>query len=86
MLTFEPLSIESIQRIKPFIKDKNLPFSDLSIGALFLWQIGAGARFSIWKNTLVLRQNMGGFPAFCYPYLGPDSCSGSGSGIHLCTD
>ena len=67
MLTFEPFSIKTLQKIQPYIKKSNLPFSDLSIGALFLWQGEDTARFCVWKDTLVIMQTVGEQPAFCYP-------------------
>ena len=66
MLKFEPFSIESLQKILPYIRRGVIP-SDLSAGALFMWQDGS-VYFCEWNDTLVIRQNRGEQPAFCYPF------------------
>ncbi|MBE6529431.1 MAG: GNAT family N-acetyltransferase [Ruminococcaceae bacterium] len=67
MLRFEPFSLSSLQRILPYIKKGMSACSDLSAGALFLWQPDTDLRFCEWNRTLVIRQNVGEQPAFSFP-------------------
>ena len=69
MLKFEPFSIKSLQKILPYIRE-GVACSDLSAGALFMWQDGS-VYFCELNGTLVIRQNRGEQPAFCYP-IGKD--------------
>lgn len=71
MLKFEPFSIESLQRVLPYIQQSEITCSDLSAGALFMWQEGTDLRFCEWNHTLLIQQNRGEQPAFSYP-LGKD--------------
>ena len=69
MLKFEPFSIESLKNILPYIRE-GVACSDLSAGALFMWQDGS-VYFCERNGTLVVRQNRGEQPAFSYP-IGKD--------------
>lgn len=69
MLEFEAFSIKSLQKILPYIQG-GVICSDLSAGALFMWQDGS-VYFCEKNGTLVVRQNRGEQPAFCYP-IGKD--------------
>ena len=71
MLIFEPFSIVSLQKILPYIKENTITCSDLSAGALFMWQKGTDLRFCEWNDTLIIQQNRGDQPAFSWP-IGKD--------------
>ena len=71
MLIFEPFSLASLQRILPYLKEAENPCSDLSAGALFMWQGGTDLRFCEWNDTLIIRQDKGEQPAFSLP-IGKD--------------
>lgn len=71
MLIFEPFSLASLQRILPYIREARIPCSDLSAGALFMWQEGTDLRFCEWNDTLIIQQNKGEQPAFSLP-IGKD--------------
>ena len=71
MLTFEPFSIASLKRILPYLQKSGSSCSDLSAGALFMWQAGTDLRFCEWNDTLVIEQNVGVQPAFSLP-IGKD--------------
>ena len=70
MLTFEPFSLAALQRILPYVR-AGVSCSDLSAGALFMWQEGSDLRFCEWNDTLIIRQDKGGQPAFSLP-IGKD--------------
>lgn len=71
MLIFEPFSLAALQRILPYIRETGVPCSDLSAGALYMWQEGTDLRFCEWNDTLVIRQDKGEQPAFSLP-IGKD--------------
>ncbi|MBO4693301.1 MAG: GNAT family N-acetyltransferase [Clostridia bacterium] len=71
MLNFEPFSISALKKAMPYIK-KNISLnSDISAGALFMWQEGDNPHFCFWNDTLVLRNKIGEQPAFTWP-MGAD--------------
>ena len=70
MLIFEPFSLAALQRILPYVRD-GVSCSDLSAGALFMWQEGSDLRFCEWNDTLIIRQDRGEQPAFSLP-IGKD--------------
>ncbi|MBO7657702.1 MAG: GNAT family N-acetyltransferase [Clostridia bacterium] len=67
MLEFEPFSIDSLQKIIPILRAHPSPCSDMSAGSLFMWAPGTGLRFCIYKDTLVISQEINGQPAFTWP-------------------
>ncbi len=71
MLDFEPFSLTALQKALPYIRQCAPSRSDLSAGSLFLWQAGTDLSFSVWHDTLVVRQNVGEQPAFSWP-MGKD--------------
>ena len=74
MLTFEDYSLESLQKILPYIKNSDPTINDLTAGSLFLWQVDTHLSFCVWQDTLVICQMVGEQPAFSYPVgANPDS-------------
>ena len=71
MLIFEPFSLATLQRVLPYLRDPGVACSDLSAGALYMWQEGTDLRFCEWNDTLVVRQDKGEQPAFSLP-IGKD--------------
>ena len=71
MLTFEPFSLAALQRVLPYIREAGVSCSDLSGGALYMWQEGTDLCFCEWNDTLVIRQDKGEQPAFSPP-IGKD--------------
>lgn len=71
MLKFEPYSNTILKRALPYIQKGSLFCSDLSVGSMFMWRNGEDVRFCIWNDTFVMRQNIGGQPAFTWP-IGED--------------
>lgn len=67
MLTFEPFSLSSLQKILPYIRESKPSCSDFSAGSLFLWQPDTDLCFCEWEHTLLIRQNVGEQPAFSWP-------------------
>ena len=67
MLEFEPFSIKSLQKALPYLRENRSLCSDLSAGSLFMWQEGTDLCFAVWNGTLVIKQNRGEQPAFCWP-------------------
>ena len=71
MLTFEPFSLAALQRVLPYIREAGVSCSDLSGGAMYMWQEGTDLCFCEWNDTLVIRQDKGEQPAFSPP-IGKD--------------
>lgn len=71
MLTFIPFSVETLKTALPYLNMNKTLCSDLSAGALFMWQEGTNLQFSFFNDTLILRQNIGEQPAFTWP-IGAD--------------
>ncbi len=67
MLEFEPFSLAALQKALPYIRQEKTHCSDLTAGWLYLWHVGADLHFCIRRDTLVIRQTVGGQPAFCWP-------------------
>ena len=67
MLKFEPVSLSSLQKILPYIRDMGVPCSDLSVGSLFMWRDGTNLQFCEWNDTLIVQQDRGEQPAFSWP-------------------
>ena len=66
-INFQPLSQETLINALPYIKGSNLINSDLSAGYLFMWHKGLDTRICIYKDTLIIREQIGEQPAFSYP-------------------
>lgn len=71
MLHFKPFSLEVLKQALPYIKKTVSRCSELSAGALFMWQEGFDLQFCIWNDTLVLREKIGEQFAFSWP-MGAD--------------
>ncbi|MBQ7172649.1 MAG: GNAT family N-acetyltransferase [Clostridia bacterium] len=71
MLTFEPYSLASLQRILPYLKKSDPTINDLTAGSLFLWEVDTDLSFCVRNDTLVVCQKVGEQPAFSYP-IGKD--------------
>ena len=71
MLEFKPYSFALLKQALPLIKSGTSLCSDLSAGAIFMWQEGSDLQFCFWHDTLVLRQEIGEQPAFTWP-IGAD--------------
>ena len=68
MLKFEPFSVSALQRVLPYIQNNPSLCSDLSAGYLYMWHEGVDMQLCVWHDTFVIRQNVGGLPAFSYPF------------------
>ena len=71
MLKFEPVTLSSLQKILPYIRNMGVPCSDLSAGSLFMWRDGTNLQFCEWNDTLIVQQDRGEQPAFSWP-IGKD--------------
>lgn len=71
MLVFKPFSLSALKEALPYLKNSNSLNSDLSAGAIFMWQNGYDVQFCVWNDTLVIRENIGEQPAFSWP-MGAD--------------
>ncbi len=71
MLEFEPFSKAALKKALPYIRRNPSLCSDLSAGYLYMWHESADVRFCVSGDTLVVRQIIGGMPAFSYP-IGAD--------------
>ncbi len=71
MLVFEPFSVRALQKALPYLKQNPSRCGDLSAGYLFMWHDGADIRFSIWNDTIAVRQLIGEQTAFSFP-IGAD--------------
>ena len=72
MLSFEPYTLDALKRALPWLRKSPYRCSDLSAGALFMWQEGTDVQFCLWHDTFMVRQTFGEQPAFSWPY-GADS-------------
>lgn len=68
MLEFERCTLETLQKMLPYIRRCPFLCSDLSAGTLFMWQEGAEIQFCVRNDTFMVRQNIGEQPAFSWPY------------------
>lgn len=58
MKTFKPITLKDIEIIKPYLKQKNSPFIDYSLGGRFMWREYFGMEYLIVNNdTLVIKNN-----------------------------
>ena len=68
MLEFEPFSVEALKRALRYIRNNPSLCSDISAGYLYMWQEGDDVSFCVLNGTFCVRQNIGGQPAFSYPF------------------
>ena len=68
MLTFEPYSLETLEKYLPYIEKNPYQCNDISAGSFFMWEQGADVRFCAWRDTFCVRQMIGEQPAFTWPY------------------
>lgn len=71
MLNFEPCSIELLKSLTPVFRRLPTLNCELSAGTIWMWRAEQQPQLCLRNDTLVLRQNMNGYPAFTYP-VGPD--------------
>ena len=67
MLEFKPFSINTLKEVLPYLKKNPSLCSDLSIGYLYMWHEDLDIGFCVYKDTLVVKENIGEQPAFSYP-------------------
>lgn len=66
MLNFQPFSIETLKKIKPYIEQNTAHNSDMSMGFIFMWH-QKDSRFCIYNDTLVILQKLGSQTIFTWP-------------------
>lgn len=71
MLKFEDYTDDLLLNAVPYLRKRDTLCCDLTPGNLYMWRKDTGLMFCMRGDTLVVRQDIGGQPAFCYP-IGSD--------------
>ena len=71
MLTFAPCTPENLKRAAPLIRRADFLCNDWSVGALIMWGERFQAQYCVRNDTMVIREEINGQPAFSWP-VGPD--------------
>lgn len=66
-MVFQEYSKENLLKVAPLIAKSDMLCNDVSVGSFLLWHKGVDLAFAVENETLIVRQNIAGEPAFSYP-------------------